>query len=332
MVLMGAIRRRGPRDGGAGGRLAEEPEHEHEHEHEHDQPPTTTPLRFRMHHCPQLEPIAVTPSIAASRFVTSCESDIPSQVCAFAFLLLLSAYIGLTPHSAANPAIPSQNGDKLLHTFDFFLLTLIFYWVLDLTRRRVLQFTIVVCPGILGIGSEIVQGLLPNGRVFDLWDIGANLIGCAAALGTCVWYHRRMLERRRVNRFGSTSPHGDEEDDDLELGQRAPLAQNQDPDDGTGALGPQETGVVSSTPTPPRPQSNPKQTMEQELDNWDENAEDEDDDEWDVEGDGRSESNVGEPGPTHTSEMNSEVDEREHGHGHPGHPGHPLPGKKLRAD
>lgn len=208
-----------------------------------------------------------------------------------------------------------------------------------------LHFTLVVCPGILGIGSEIAQGVLPNGRVFDLWDIVANLLGSGAALATCVWYHRRMIERRRVNRFGSGSPHegGDGgEEEDLELGQRAPLAQNQDPEDDIDAIAPQETGIVSSvqSQSQSKPKPKPKQTIEQELDNWDENAEDDEDedDDWDVEGDGKSESNVGEPGPTQsTSDMSLEEGGREqghglgHGHGHV-HPGHPLPGKKLRAD
>ncbi|KAI5284356.1 hypothetical protein KEM54_001396 [Ascosphaera aggregata] len=252
----------------------------------------------------------------------------------FVFLLLLSAYIGLAPHSTANPAIPGQNGDKLLHAFDFFLLTLIFYWVLDTSRRRVLQCTAVVCFGILGVGSEIVQGLLPNGRIFDFWDIVANFIGCSGGLATCMWYHRHLLERRRLNRFGGNGNGREEED--LELGQREPLTRDVDHDhdhERDNAIGPQETGIISSQSEAKKKPTN--QTLEEEVDNWDENAEeeeeddeDDEDDDWDIEGDDRkSGSNVDEPGPTQsTSDMHSENDEWEQ------NVHHPLPKKKLRAD
>lgn len=43
----------------------------------------------------------------------------------------------------------------------FFLLTLAFYWILETSRRKVLQYTFIVCTIGLGVASEIVQGLLP---------------------------------------------------------------------------------------------------------------------------------------------------------------------------
>jgi hypothetical protein len=43
----------------------------------------------------------------------------------------------------------------------FFLLTLCFYWILETNKRRNLQLTLLVCPALLGFGSEVVQGLLP---------------------------------------------------------------------------------------------------------------------------------------------------------------------------
>lgn len=76
---------------------------------------------------------------------------------AFAVLLLLAAYLGLAPQT-----IPSyKQSDKVLHFVTFLLITLAFYWILETSRRRALNITLFVCPVSLGIGSEIIQGLLP---------------------------------------------------------------------------------------------------------------------------------------------------------------------------
>ncbi|KAE8152715.1 putative VanZ domain protein [Aspergillus avenaceus] len=170
---------------------------------------------------------------------------------AFIFLLILAAYVGLLPHSAQS-SVPAQlqPNDKFLHVITFFFLSLVFYWIPDTTRRRTLQLTLIVCTAVLGIGSEIVQGLLPNGRSFDPFDLLANIVGSLGAVGLCSWYHRRMLERRRKARFGAL---GDGATDDVELGP-GPRHTDEADDDG---LGPQETGVTN---------------LEREVDSWDENA------------------------------------------------------------
>ncbi|KAJ9211875.1 hypothetical protein DTO166G4_6527 [Paecilomyces variotii] len=204
---------------------------------------------------------------------------------AFAVLILLSAYIGLLPHSTASddgsgPAIPAhlQPNDKFLHLVTFFFLSLIFYWISDTTRRRNLHLTLLVCTLVLGVGSEIVQGLLPNDRAFDPFDVIANVVGSLGAIGLCSWYHKRMIERRRKARYGAFA---DGAGDDVELGVNP----------GSGGeeshLGPQETGVT---------------TLEQEVDNWDENAVDD----WDAEDGpreteglaGKNAPSEGQPGPT----------------------------------
>ncbi|PGH18119.1 hypothetical protein AJ79_00747 [Helicocarpus griseus UAMH5409] len=182
---------------------------------------------------------------------------------AFALLCLLSAYMGLLPNSdnatpnPPNSTLPSlQPNDKFLHLVTFFLLSLTFYWVMDTTRRRTLHLTLIVCTLCLGIGSELLQALLPNNRFFDPFDVLANLVGSLSAIGLCTWYHKRMLERRRKARFGSSVLDG-AAGDDVELGVRS--------ESGSGELGrgmgPQETGVTAG----PR-------TLEEEVDNWDENA------------------------------------------------------------
>jgi len=102
---------------------------------------------------------------------------------------------------------------------------------------------------VLGVGSEILQGFLPNGRTFDFYDIIANIVGSLGALALSSWYHMRMLERKRLAKNYQVVP-GDEEAD-LELGE---------------GVGVQESGTTTVAPAPP--------TLDDEVDNWDENAED----------------------------------------------------------
>ncbi|WEW55190.1 hypothetical protein PRK78_000619 [Emydomyces testavorans] len=174
---------------------------------------------------------------------------------AFFILLLLSAYIGLTPHDDSKNSdskIPPslQPNDKVVHFITFFVLSVAFYWILDTTRRRILHLTVIVCTLVLGIGSEIIQSSIPNGRTFDPFDVLANIVGSLGAVGLCTWYHKRMLERRRKARFGGLLDDG-AGGEDIELGG------NSGHDD---EIGPQETGVTTT------------RTLDQEVDNWDENA------------------------------------------------------------
>jgi hypothetical protein len=85
--------------------------------------------------------------------------------------------------------------------------------------------------------------------VFDVYDIVANIVGSLVALALSSWYHMRMLERKRLAKHYQVVP-GDEEAD-LELGE------------GVGA---QESGTTSAGVAAP--------TLEDEVDNWDENIED----------------------------------------------------------
>ena len=131
---------------------------------------------------------------------------------AFCLLVLLSAYVSVTP-----PKIPQVN-DKILHFLIFFLLTVTFYWILDTTRRRTFNLTLVLITFCLGLGSEVVQALLPKDRTFDPLDIAANLVGSLSALGLCTLYHKRMLDRRRAKKGYGVIPQ-DGEERDLELGE-----------------------------------------------------------------------------------------------------------------
>lgn len=135
----------------------------------------------------------------------------------------------------------------------FFCLTVAFYWIADTSRRRILHLSLLVCTLILGVGSEIAQGILPNDRPFDLFDLVANVAGSLAAIGLCSSYHKRMLERRRLARFGGLAGEGNE--NDIELGLGGPPRGGEG--EGTPRPGPQETGVL---------------TLEEEVDRFDENA------------------------------------------------------------
>lgn len=146
---------------------------------------------------------------------------------------------------------------------------LTFYWILETSRRRLIHLTLILITGLLAIFSEILQAFLPNDRDFDPFDILANVLGSGLALAACSWYHRRMLERRRRNKHYNAVPGDDEEglggeagdgERDLELGE------------GVG-VGQQETGRIEGGDV--QAGEGAKRTVTEELDNWDENAEDE---------------------------------------------------------
>ncbi|KAE9572488.1 hypotheticall protein [Colletotrichum fructicola] len=179
----------------------------------------------------------------------------------FFALLLVAGYAGLT-----SLQLGQYVNDKVLHFATFFLLTLVFYWILDTNRRRTLNLTLTVCTFVLGVGSEFLQGFLPNGREFDFYDIVANVVGSLASIGLCSWYHKRMLERKR--RTKTYAPVPGEDDEDVELGEG------------------HETGVIESSGARDGGDvgGGSGRTLEQEVDNWDENQVD-DWDEDDADGD-----------------------------------------------
>ncbi|EPS44608.1 hypothetical protein H072_1407 [Dactylellina haptotyla CBS 200.50] len=152
----------------------------------------------------------------------------PQIAGAFAALFLVSAYLGISK------GIQLPFNDKIAHFLSFFSMTLCFYWVLDTSRRRVVNFTLIIMFGILGVGSEFVQAVFP-GHIFDAYDILANLVGASAATGLCMWYHKRMLERKRQAKQANYHVVGNEE---------AELGIIEEEDEG------EEEGHVSSTTGP----------------------------------------------------------------------------------
>jgi len=153
---------------------------------------------------------------------------------AFLFLTLAAAYLGLSALQ-----IPQVN-DKILHFVTFFLLTIAFYFILDTTRRRVLNLTLLVVTFSLGLGSELAQGII-TGRTFDPIDIAANVAGSLAALGLCLLYHKRMLERKRKRKGYGVVPQDGEED--LELaGQEVGIVEAHEDNEAWDDMGGEESG------------------------------------------------------------------------------------------
>ncbi|KAI5855253.1 hypothetical protein BZA05DRAFT_391021 [Tricharina praecox] len=112
---------------------------------------------------------------------------------AFLTLCLIAAYLGFSSlHLPVN--------DKFLHFVTFLTLTVCFYWILDASRRRVVNLTMGVCTLVGGVGSEFVQSVATS-REFDPLDIVSNLLGSGLGLLLCTWYHRRMLERKRLTKL-----------------------------------------------------------------------------------------------------------------------------------
>ncbi|WPH00520.1 Hypothetical protein R9X50_00334900 [Acrodontium crateriforme] len=192
---------------------------------------------------------------------------------AFVVELLVAAYLGLPRNRIPSPYVHT---DKVLHFFTFFVLTATFYWIIEFSRRRLIHLTLLICTAGLGIGSEVVQALLPNGRDFDPLDIAANVAGSGVGLALCAWYHLRMLERRRKNKHYDIVP-GDDVGDigDDELGRRE---RDVELGEGIGLAG-QESGVIHDRSMTIADSSSKATDVTDELDNWDENAEDWDDDE-----------------------------------------------------
>ncbi|CAK7233192.1 hypothetical protein SBRCBS47491_008525 [Sporothrix bragantina] len=196
----------------------------------------------------------------------------------FFLLLVVAGYAGLSSLQLGGIV-----NDKILHFVTFFVLTTAFYWIVDTSRRRTLNMALIVCTGGLGVGSEIVQGLLPdNGRVFDAMDIVANILGSLAALGLCSWYHKRMLERKRHRKYAAVpGEEGHDEEEglggtsvvDIELGEGAGSHSTVLHDGGessTPAPAAKAAAAASATSTTAERGT----TLEEEVDNWDENAED----------------------------------------------------------
>lgn len=154
--------------------------------------------------------------------------------------MLLTDPLRTHTHSFHPKASHLPISDKLLHFVCFYIATLLFYCIWDVDtevlRSAPSQFwqklpillTFYTCFIVGGIGSEIVQGLLPY-KIFDWADILANIAGCVLGLWTSWHVEKRIREKRELRRLytpldfddAADGPdgYGDHDDDgDLESG------------------------------------------------------------------------------------------------------------------
>ncbi|KAH3667012.1 hypothetical protein WICMUC_005359 [Wickerhamomyces mucosus] len=133
----------------------------------------------------------------------------PSVLAGFGFSIVLAAYLGF-----ANITLPS---DKLIHFSVFFVLSWLFYWLFDTQSTRMIRnLTFITCTLGGGIGSEFIQGLLPY-RTFDIYDIVANVLGSTSAIGLAILYHKKLIQRRRNERYEELRNSIPQETEDIDL-------------------------------------------------------------------------------------------------------------------
>ncbi|GJN94103.1 hypothetical protein Rhopal_007177-T1 [Rhodotorula paludigena] len=147
-------------------------------------------------------------------------------VLTFLTLLVLSL-LGFHPTLAqrlAPPDVPFS--DKVLHFVCFALATALFYacWVVEEQARRVWVWryfkeiiSVVVCILVGGIGSELVQSLLPY-KTFQPGDLLANVLGASLALALSHHFAREARRERELRRLydqlGGLSDDEEEEDEE----------------------------------------------------------------------------------------------------------------------
>ncbi|CAX45440.1 conserved hypothetical protein [Candida dubliniensis CD36] len=114
----------------------------------------------------------------------------------FVFSLIGACYLGF-----ASIHLPY---DKLIHFTTFCVLTLEFFFVFDTQYKslKVLRnITLIICTLGGSVGSEIIQNLVNPKRVFDIYDIVANILGSLLGLGLSVGYVTWSKNRARQKRI-----------------------------------------------------------------------------------------------------------------------------------
>lgn len=85
------------------------------------------------------------------------------------------------------------NEDKLAHVIMYLVMALLLGFVSKCKGRIAVPWLwLIIVPSAYGYLMEILQDLLPTGRLFDNFDIIANIVGSFA--GTMLFY---MFNRRR---------------------------------------------------------------------------------------------------------------------------------------
>ncbi|KAG0683071.1 hypothetical protein C6P40_000453 [Pichia californica] len=93
----------------------------------------------------------------------------------FILLSVLAVYLGF-----ADISLPH---DKYIHFIMFFIMSFLFYWILDSKYTWTIRnLTFLICTIIGGIGSEYLQHYISPFRTFDYYDIIVNVLGSISAI------------------------------------------------------------------------------------------------------------------------------------------------------
>jgi VanZ family protein len=90
---------------------------------------------------------------------------------------------------SALPNLPGHPSDKLLHLAAYAVMSLLVIWASTRgrwrrTTGRVVLLATLICAA-YGYSDEVHQRFVP-GRQYDLWDLGADVLGGMTA-GVAVW-------------------------------------------------------------------------------------------------------------------------------------------------
>ena len=116
----------------------------------------------------------------------------------YALPLVLLYVIILTVLSLVNisgvPSLGSSFDDKIYHSLAYFILTLLCYNYLRITRITH-KILITACTTIVyGIIIEALQGKLSDSRISDFYDVIANIVGIIIGLIVLVYYLKTKVK------------------------------------------------------------------------------------------------------------------------------------------
>lgn len=113
--------------------------------------------------------------------------------------------------------------DKLIHFTTFCILTIDFYFIFD-THYKSLKIlrgvTLVICTFGGSVSLEIIQNVVNPSRVFDVYDILANILGSLFGLGLSIgfmaWRKNTARQERVRYRQLNTQIIGQDDEEDGE--------------------------------------------------------------------------------------------------------------------
>ncbi|MBR5638621.1 MAG: VanZ family protein [Muribaculaceae bacterium] len=113
-------------------------------------------------------------------------------------------YLLLVPASEMERSLFSwlqfKHSDKLIHFLLFFFLNLVYLY--DYTKYKAprhtrinIELAFTAFASMIGLLTESCQLAMGLGRVFDYWDIVADVAGAFAALGLMRWFGGHVLRK-----------------------------------------------------------------------------------------------------------------------------------------